>query len=108
MSDISEHKAAIVVAAITPTQDRHFFPTVSKVAVQNTSPWRDSGRVVQLAFMCGLGGFGATLASLLHLALVGPEACEPHGGTEFSGWHAARDDTMLQVRLRFRRISVSR
>ena len=54
MSDISEHKAAIVVAAITPTQDRHLFPTVSKVRVQNTSPWRDSGRVVQLAFMCEL------------------------------------------------------
>jgi hypothetical protein len=27
------------------------FPTVLKVDVQNTSTWRDSGRVVQLAFM---------------------------------------------------------
>jgi hypothetical protein len=52
MSEVSEHKA-IVVAAITRTQDCHLFPTVSKVDVQNTSPWRDSGRVVQLAFMCG-------------------------------------------------------
>jgi len=30
------------------------FPTVSKVDVQNTSQWRDSGSVVQLTFMCEL------------------------------------------------------
>ena len=71
MSDISEHKAAIVVAAITPTQDRHFFPTVSKVAVQNTSPWRDSGRVVQLAFMCGLERIWRDTRALANLAVVG-------------------------------------
>src|SRR5262245_3878759 len=36
------------------SQDCHLFPTVSKVGLQNTSPWRDSGGVVQLAFMCEL------------------------------------------------------
>jgi hypothetical protein len=63
MSEVSEHKA-IVVAAITPTQDCHLFPTVSKVDVQNILPWRESGSVVQLAFM---------------LAKLGADTREQHG-----------------------------
>jgi hypothetical protein len=60
MSDVSEHKAAIVDAAKTPKQDFHLFvPHRLKVDVQNTSPWRDSGGVVQLAFMWrAMSGFG--------------------------------------------------
>jgi hypothetical protein len=56
MSDVSEAYGCNCRrsdnAADSP--DCHLFPTVSKVDVQNSSPWRDSGSTVQLAFMCAL------------------------------------------------------
>ena len=58
-----KHKAAIVVAAITPPIRRIVisFPTVTKREFQTTRQWPDSGTAVQLAFMCELERFGAAL-----------------------------------------------
>jgi hypothetical protein len=61
------------------------FPTVSKVDVQNTSTWRDSGGVVQLAFMCEhtvLRGETAMASKLdLHWVQGGPKF-----GRDRIGW----------------------
>jgi hypothetical protein len=80
------------------------FPTVSKVGVQNTFPWRDSGSVVQLAFMCELeriheagpvlksqfGGCGEQIRALIAPTHrhVWSEGCQPTRGVWAMTHHA--------------------
>ena len=73
MSDVSEHKA-IVVAAITPTQDCHCSPPFRRRMSRTPPRGEIRAGTFSLRSCAGLSGFGATLACLLHLALIAPEA----------------------------------